>query len=546
MAADRLGILGPTLVGTQVVTGIEGALLGLLALHANRPVPRRTLVGALWPDADEERGGGRLRTYIWRVRRAGHLERVGARLGTASDGYVLDIPTDRLDTTEMQALLARADEAVSQGGWEVGRTALEAALRLWRGRPLPEIDNPTFWAPEVTELEEDHQRALELLAEVELRLGHGHQATARLHQLARDEPGRVRRWQLLIEALHSSGRAVEALAVAREAHHRLTEEGDLHAVELIDQLEGAILRHETRPTELSASRRPISQADSGLVGRDVELAHLDQAWERAQQGATQVVLISGPAGAGASALAEECARRLRIPAVHPGSDLAGGHGGLVVVDQLGKASPHKGSAEASRLPLAALTRWCEDVPQGTLLLIIQTSPRHEAAGLCHQLARTLGPPTEVHLGPLMGPLLDIMIQGRAVAPADRSRIALESAGLPGLVVDLTESGTEAPGRMWDRLDRWARDLSPEDRTRLGAVLTDIRVDVAEVTQDPEGLELVDTLDRAVELGLLVPDPTAGPGGWRLATPLLGRVLTRAGARQESPVGAPSRSWPVPR
>jgi len=45
-------------------------LLAFLALD-RRPFDRHYVAGTLWPDSDEDRAGGCLRTNLWRLRQAG-------------------------------------------------------------------------------------------------------------------------------------------------------------------------------------------------------------------------------------------------------------------------------------------------------------------------------------------------------------------------------------------------------------------------------------------------------------------------------------------
>lgn len=72
-AADLRVLDGPRLlVGGEPLTLPESSLRLLVFLaFRRRPVARRVVAAALWPDSDEARAGGNLRSAVWRLRGAG-------------------------------------------------------------------------------------------------------------------------------------------------------------------------------------------------------------------------------------------------------------------------------------------------------------------------------------------------------------------------------------------------------------------------------------------------------------------------------------------
>lgn len=512
----RLDILGPTLVDGEPVTGTEGALLAVLGLSPNQALTRTLLAGVLWPDASAEQARSRLKTYVWRVRRSGHLEALNASIETARDTYALKIDSAMLDVTRFRRLVTEADEAMVRGGWELSRTRLDEALALWRGRLLAEVDNPAFWIPQARELDDEREAAIDLRLEVDLRLGHTRDAMARLHELARAQPTRVRRWHLLIEALRSNGRSVEALAVAREAREGLQEHGLTDALELIGQLEGAVLRHEG-PDEITVltTRRTVAARPDGLVGRDEELAVLDAEWQRARHGVTSAVLISGPAGSGASHLIRSFVHQSHFPAieVEPDGSLATQPTNPVVVVVDGDAA----HAPERHRSLPDLVR---RLPDGCLVLVAATSPRTGHGLLVRDLERELGRLTTLRIEPFDGSLLTELVARLELSPRDRTYVHRACGGLPGLAVELAKDPTGTTTLLEDRLIRWTGDISEADARTLSRFLAAGSIQVSRVLTGSDDLAAVDVIDRAIEARLLTAGADSSPGTWKLATPLL--------------------------
>jgi len=94
-----LGPLEVTVDGTAVDLGglKQRALLAILLLHANRPVPRDVLVDQLWGEHPPTGAEHAVNVYVWRLRKAlraatgtpGVVTRQGAYLLQAAEEQVL-------------------------------------------------------------------------------------------------------------------------------------------------------------------------------------------------------------------------------------------------------------------------------------------------------------------------------------------------------------------------------------------------------------------------------------------------------------------------
>jgi DNA-binding SARP family transcriptional activator len=103
---------GPRLVvaGRDVSIPESGKpLLALLGLR-REPVARRLIARQLWPDADDERAGGNLRSALWRLRRAG-IDLVDTQLDTVALRHHVRIDLDHLLSWSYAILNEAAAEA---------------------------------------------------------------------------------------------------------------------------------------------------------------------------------------------------------------------------------------------------------------------------------------------------------------------------------------------------------------------------------------------------------------------------------------------------
>ncbi len=318
-------LLGPLLVrcGQTVVrlpAGKQRILLAALLLNANQAVSLDELAEALWEGRDGPPPSARvtLQNYIKRLRHA--LRDTGRdRIATEPDGYMIRVRPTEFDVARFEGLVADGRKAAQQGSWTVAADQLRAALGLWRGQPLADINSSRLALRESSRLAEIRLQALEARIDADLHLGQHGEVIIELRQLIAAEPLRERLYAFLMLALYRDGRQGDALAAYRHARLVLTEElgaepgpglRDLHRRLLAADSElavpGAALPSATGPTASQAYvPQQLPVASPHFTGRTTELKQLSELLDRAAEpGLTApVCAISGPAGVGKTALA---------------------------------------------------------------------------------------------------------------------------------------------------------------------------------------------------------------------------------------------------
>jgi len=248
--------------------GKQQAVLAVLLLTPNRPVPTTAIVDAVWGEDPPDNGANVVQKYVAGLRRVlepDRSPRAPARvLQLTSAGYVLHVPPDGLDAEVFQkrvrgALAARAGAADAAETIE----RLGEALAMWRETPLAGLTGPVFDAAR-ERLVEDRAAALETCAEVELDLGRHARLVPELIRLVNDFPLREGARYLLMLALYRSGRQAEALAAYRDAREFLAEEFGVEPGERLQNLHLRILRSD--PALLNWQKPPVQDPVGSTPG----------------------------------------------------------------------------------------------------------------------------------------------------------------------------------------------------------------------------------------------------------------------------------------
>jgi DNA-binding SARP family transcriptional activator len=302
--------------------GKRRALLALLLLHANEVVPRERLLEELWPDGRPQTAERAVVVYVSQLRAA--LEPEGRKRGaeqllvTHGSGYMLRIAPDGLDSRRFERLVREGTAALAAGDAEAAASSLDDALALWRGAPLSDFAYTSFAQAEIARLEEVRLVALEHRAEAQLALGRADEVVTELDLLIAEHPLRERLWGHRMLALYRTGRQAEALAAYRHMRSLLVEELGIDPSRELQQLEGAMLRHDPallpRPVEGGEEpqeRRPRRRAAGRFVGREHELARLEAGLDDALAGRGRAFVVTGGPGSGKSRLADEVAHRAK-------------------------------------------------------------------------------------------------------------------------------------------------------------------------------------------------------------------------------------------
>jgi DNA-binding SARP family transcriptional activator/Tfp pilus assembly protein PilF len=342
-------LLGPLVVRSGGVLvpmrqAKQRVLLATLLLAADRVVPVEALAEALWGSVTPPSARNTVRNYVKRLRDA--LGEAGrARISSQPGGYSMRVSPGELDVRRFEALLGAAREAVRNGSWAGAADQAHAALLLWRGEALADIDSELLRQREVSRLAEMRLYAQEIRADAAVRLGRQAEVIGELRQQVAAYPLRERFHALLMLALYRDGRQAEALAAyqhayrvladelaaepgteLRELHHRiLSGEAALgapgSASATARELNGApVAQSAPRPAadevpavppqqagaRADAVPRQLPAAVGSFTGRDTELAALTgllPAQPAARPPAMVIAVISGTAGVGKTALA---------------------------------------------------------------------------------------------------------------------------------------------------------------------------------------------------------------------------------------------------
>ena len=305
-------VLGPLRVvhnGTEVdVRGAkERTLLQHLVARAGQVVPATDLIDSLWPHDPPRSAAKSLQTYVLRLRNALEPERSGEPRG-AGHGRVR-VPPRRDGAGHGRRPLRPALGAGSPGlGGRAAQAALDAsrdALALWRGPAYAGCEDTVFGPAEARRLGELRLLTEEARLEAMLALGQEGAAVPEIERQVTDHPLRERLWELLMLASYRSGRQGAALEAYDRARAVLAEElGVDPGPGLGSCTRGCWPRTRTWTCRAPgpAPRRAAPQHQGGgrpraRAGRPAGVVGADRGWR------DHLVLVRGPAGAGASRLA---------------------------------------------------------------------------------------------------------------------------------------------------------------------------------------------------------------------------------------------------
>ena len=230
--ALRVGVLGPVTAwyGDQelpVGQPRQQAVLGILAMRANRVISRGELVDAVWGQDPPASAEGGIYTYVAGLRRViepnRSLRGPGRVLVSSGAGYVLHLVPGQPDAVAFEQDLGRARQLRKAGDLAGAVVALNSALSLWRGIAFAGVPGP-FAETERVRLGELRSAAAEERADVLLSLGRHEEVVPDLTAMVADHPLRERMRGLLMIALYRCGRHAEALRVFAEGRRVLAEE----------------------------------------------------------------------------------------------------------------------------------------------------------------------------------------------------------------------------------------------------------------------------------------------------------------------------------
>jgi DNA-binding SARP family transcriptional activator/tetratricopeptide (TPR) repeat protein len=228
----RVGVLGPVAAwydDRELPVGQprQQAVLGILAMRANRVISRGELVDAVWGQDPPVSAEGGIYTYVAGLRRViepnRSLRGPGRVLVSSGAGYVLHLVPGQPDAVAFEQNLGRSRQMRKAGDPDGAVNALNSALSLWRGAAFAGVPGP-FAETERVRLGELRSAAAEERADVLLSLGRHEEVVPDLTAMVTDHPLRERMRGLLMIALYRCGRHADALRVFQEGRRVLAEE----------------------------------------------------------------------------------------------------------------------------------------------------------------------------------------------------------------------------------------------------------------------------------------------------------------------------------
>ncbi|WP_158088572.1 AfsR/SARP family transcriptional regulator [Thermoactinospora rubra] len=311
-----LGRIEVTVHGKVVDLGLrQRESLALMLLRANRTVTVDQLVEVSFAGPVPESARRQVRNTVGRLRRTLAAAGCPGVIRTRPGGYLLEAGPDTLDLLEYAGHVEAGRRAAAEGRHAEAVVSLRLGLALWRGPLLSDIDASVLDA-EKAGMEEARLAALEECLELELWLGRHRELLPELATLTAEHPLRERMWELRMLALHRCGAKADALALYRTARQTFVAELGLEPAPRLARLEQAILAGDPAlDLDRGIDRRPrpgqLPPDVPDFTGRERATAKLEAALRPEAGRATAVLVVTGKAGVGKTALALHVGHRVR-------------------------------------------------------------------------------------------------------------------------------------------------------------------------------------------------------------------------------------------
>ncbi|MER6528545.1 BTAD domain-containing putative transcriptional regulator [Streptomyces sp. NPDC001508] len=355
----RYRVLGPVHMTPRTPSAAKPrAVLATLLVRRDTVVSTHTLIDELWGAEPPRTATTTLQVYVSQLRKAllEGTDGAGADTGTAQPlltrppGYLMRVGPEELDLAVFESLRAEGRAAYGRGEYEAASRALGRALGLWTGPALSGIAHGPSLETSAIRLNELRAEVLEQRISADLRLGLHQELVGELMALAHEHPLRETLHCHLMVALYRSGRQSDALQVYQQARRSLVEELGVEPGPVLSRLQERILASDPSlaryggperrlvgvggsghpPADTQPDTQPDTQRDAApggpaggsggggraagptvwlppavadFTGREDQLAVGERLLADTAAGRNRVLVVSGRAGAGKTALA---------------------------------------------------------------------------------------------------------------------------------------------------------------------------------------------------------------------------------------------------